>query len=96
MRRLKLALALAAFLAVAGPVAGTARASAYEDQPWGVGCVVFEDDSFVCGHLVRDGWVDPYQPRVAGCIPGGLCDTDWTDDCPPGLEDVECWMATHD
>lgn len=43
---------------------------------------VFEDGSYRMGIL-------------SGCIPGALCDTPYTDDCPPGLEDVECWEATR-
>lgn len=66
------------------------------------GCLVFEDDSFICGTwrlTTSDDWeVDDSTPFVSGCIPGGLCDepTPFTDDCPPSLEDVECWNATHD
>lgn len=38
-------------------------------------CIVFEDDSFMCGTATPGGWLDRTQPMVVGCIPDGLCDS---------------------
>jgi hypothetical protein len=91
MKRLTCAAACVLALTLLPPV--TTRAS----EPYG--CLTFEDDSYVCGTLMTtesgDWSWDETKPFVAGCIPGGLCDTEYTDDCPPGLEDVACWEAQY-
>lgn len=68
-------------------------------------CRVYEDDSYVCGTYrvitypfstsLNHMDVDPTFPTVSGCIPGGVCDTPYTNDCPLDVEDVDCWNATH-
>lgn len=59
-------------------------------------CLVFEDDSFICGVIEQshDGntwFVDRTHRYVTGCIPDGLCDTAFTDDCDNDTEDVACY-----
>jgi hypothetical protein len=71
MRRLIIASALV----VSGAFALGQPAHA-QDQ-YRVDCMVFEDDSFVCGVVNSDpeGWsVDTTHDWVEGCIPEGLCD----------------------
>ena len=55
---------------------------AHASEPYG--CLTFEDDSFVCGTLMTDDQDRPVldwsKPFRSGCIPGGLCDYDWTKD----------------
>lgn len=42
-------------------------------------CILFEDDSFMCGTVDPLGeWLDRSQPYVVGCIPMGLCADDST------------------
>lgn len=92
LRHAGLAIVLLAMFAIAPP-----KAHASEPR----GCITYEDDSFVCGTLEPDDvngvyWgIDRDKPFVTGCIPGGECDTSYTDDCPASLEDVECWNATQ-
>lgn len=98
MRRFAIALACAVAIAV---VPKPVRAHAHPVSPHGENrvCIVYEDDSFICGRALPapgPSWgVDRTFPWIEGCIPGGLCDTPYTDDCPPPLEDVECWIAVH-
>lgn len=49
-------------------------------------CIVFEDDSFICGTLLVDegrnsgGWaLDRSRPWIEGCIPDGRCDREAND-----------------
>lgn len=98
-RRIVYAAAALAFLAALR--AGTPPVHA-ASQPYPLpqrGCLTFEDDSFVCGtYVLNDNsqWtLVTDRPYVTGCIPGGLCDDDWTDDCPTVTEDVECWDLRH-
>lgn len=39
-------------------------------------CILFEDDSFMCGSTSTDaGYLDLHRPYIVGCIPQGLCDS---------------------
>lgn len=80
MLRSRLASSLAAVALVV--TATTAQASAHEDDSRATECIVFEDDSFVCGHATRGGWIDRTRPYVVGCIPDGGCNESYvvTDD----------------
>lgn len=44
-------------------------------------CIVFEDDSFMCGTATPGRWLDRTKPMIVGCIPDGLCDSpEWRED----------------
>lgn len=74
----------AALAAIVSFASGRAEAQSHP-HVWDTGCVMFEDDSFVCGHVLY--WdsdqpnIDRSRPFVTGCVPDGLCRDE--DEYPP-------------
>lgn len=72
MRRLMIGLVV--FLAFV--TYGATASHAQPAPPGDTVCILFEDDSFMCGTAAQDaGYLDLHRPYIIGCIPDGLCDS---------------------